>query len=127
MRTIFSLLAVLFFSASAFAGHFYEIESTDGKTKTQYRVRFGGGKLFEMRTGFDPKTKQFVYLEWKRGTEAPAHVAVIWDHRTGETIKLYKFPGVDQPLPVIPSLAEMKVCPLTGDKNYKVGKEAIVD
>ena len=70
-------------------------------------------------TAYDPASKEFVYLKWMRGEAAPKPVASIWDHRTGETIALYKFPGVKSPLPVIPSIDAMKVCPKTGDKNFK--------
>jgi hypothetical protein len=34
-------------------------------------------------------------------------------------IRLYKFPGVDQPLPAIPGIEHLKVCPFTGDKKFK--------
>jgi hypothetical protein len=59
-----------------------------------------------------------VYLTWKTGEATPEPVATIWDHKTGETVKLYKFPDAEHPLPVIPSLKDMKVCPMTGDKEF---------
>jgi hypothetical protein len=55
-----------------------------------------------------------------RDGAAPEPAGRIWDYRTGETIPLYKFPDVSQPLPVIPSIEAMKTCPLTGDKNPQV-------
>jgi hypothetical protein len=51
----------------------------------------------------------------------------VWDHRTGETIPLYRFPDAKNPLPVIPSIEAMKVCPLTGDKNFEAQLHIIVD
>lgn len=78
-------------------------------------------------TAFDPETKKFVYLQWKRSEAKPTPVMKVWDHHTGETISLYKFPDVQNPLPVIPSIEAMKVCPLTGDKNFKAKLHIIVD
>lgn len=116
--TLFTLFLV-FFAAPAFAGDGYEITSqdSDGKVVT-YQVNFGGGMMFEQHTAYDPSSKSFVYLTWKRNEDAPKPVCSIWDHATGRTIELYQFPGVDHPLPVIPSIKEMKVCPKTGDKNF---------
>jgi len=51
----------------------------------------------------------------------------VWDHRTGETIPLYRFPDTRNPLPVIPSIKAMKVCPFTNDKNFKAELYEIVD
>ena len=112
--------AIMFFASSsiAAAGTTYRITSKDGEKSVEYTVDFGGAKMFERWTGFNPESKTFVYLDFPRGSEPPAPAASIWDHRTGETIKLYKFPGVEQPLPVIPSLKDMKVCPITGDKAF---------
>jgi len=49
----------------------------------------------------------------------PEGAGAIWDHQTGQTIDLYQFPGVKHPLPAIPSIEAMKVCPRTGDRNFK--------
>jgi len=61
---------------------------------------------------------ELVYLTWKTGEATPEPVATIWDHKTGETVRLYKFPDAEHPLPVIPSLKDMKVCPMTRDKEF---------
>lgn len=108
---------ILYNSASLRAGEGHEITSTDGKTTKTYMVRFGGGKLNEMATAFDPASKKFVYLSWKRGTAMPKPAGSIWLAATGETIPLYKFPDVETPLPVIASIKDLKACPFTGDKN----------
>jgi len=50
-----------------------------------------------------------------------------WDHGTGETISLYKFPHAKHPLPVIPSIKAMKFCPFTGDKNLKAERCVMFD
>lgn len=122
MRRTCLLLAVAALSVwglPALAGTQYKVVAMNGKEKVEYEVEFGGGKLFERYTAFDPTSKKFVYLNWDRGAAEPKPAATIWDHRTGEVVPLYKFPGVDHPLPVIPSMEEMKVCPLTGDKKFK--------
>ncbi len=126
-RTILLLAILLFTQATSLAGNVYDVTSTDGMTTVTYRVRFGGGKLFEAYTAFDPASKKFVYLEWKRSDEAPKPVLTFWDHRTGETVALYKFPDVKDPLPVIPSIEDMKVCPMTGDKKFEAKLTIIVD
>ncbi len=51
----------------------------------------------------------------------------VWDHRTGETIPLYRFPDTRNPLPVIPSIKALKVCPITGDKDFKARLHIIID
>jgi hypothetical protein len=117
MRFWTALLAFLL-AGAAYAGTIYEVTATGGTEKMTYRVKFGGGKAASQWTAFDPKSKKFVYLTWERSDPAPEPVAAIWDHRTGETVKLYKFPNVEHPLPVIPSIKDMKVCPLTGDKEF---------
>jgi hypothetical protein len=109
-------------AATAAAGTIYEVTATGGAEKVTYRVKFGGGKAVRQWTAFDPAQKKFVYLTWTPAEPEPSPAATIWDHRTGETTKLYKFPGAGQPLPVIPSIAEMKVCPLTGDKAFTARK-----
>jgi hypothetical protein len=113
-------VAVVALTASiSYAGTGYTVTAKQGEKEVTYEVKFGGGRRFEQWTAFDPASKQFVYLQWPRGAAEPKPAATVWDHRTGETLKLYKFPGVESPLPVIPSVEEMKVCPLTGDKAFK--------
>jgi hypothetical protein len=109
------------------AGSEYQIDSKSGEKAVTYVVQFGGGKLFDRYTAFDPKSKKFVYLDWKRDAASPRPAATIWDHRTGESVRLYKFPGVEQPLPVIPSIEDMKVCPLTGDKHFQAKRIRFYD
>jgi len=121
---LFGLLAVV---APVRAENIYQVTSQDGDKTVNYKVRFGGNKLMDQITAFDPETKKFVYLQWKRKEEKPAPAMKVWDHRTGETIPLYRFPGAKNPLPVIPSIDSMKVCPLTGDKKFKAQVNMIVD
>jgi hypothetical protein len=111
----------------ASAGNIYKVTSQDGDKTITYEVRFGGGRLMDQLTAFDPETKKFVYLQWKRSDEKPAPAMKIWDHRTGETILLYRFPDAKNPLPVIPSIDAMKVCPLTNDKSFKAKLHIIID
>src|SRR4051812_3502496 len=115
LRILAAGLLVLATASTVLAGTIFEVTATNGKEKVTYRVKFGGGKALRQWTAFDPKSKTFVYLKWQAGEAMPEPVATIWDHRTGETVKLYKFPGVEHPLPVIPTIKDMKVCPMTGD------------
>jgi len=101
------------------AGIVYEVTVGSGDGATRYEVQFGGGMSFDEWTAFDPETRKFVYLQWPRGKPAPKPEARIWDHRSGETIDLYRFPGVAHPLPVIPSIEAMRVCPLTGGTEMR--------
>jgi len=119
-RFTLSLVSVALLVGLASAGTGYEVTSTtsDGKAIT-YEVNFGGGMMFHQYTAFDPVSKEFVYLTWPRDGRAPRAVSVIWNHHTGETMPLYRFPKVRHPLPVIPSIEAMKVCPKTGDPNFK--------
>jgi len=118
-RYALPLLSLVVLTSSVLAGTGYEISSTkQGKTVT-YMVNFGGGFTFEQHTAYDPVSKKFAYLQWPRDGQAPKPVGAIWNHQTGETIQLYQFPGVKHPLAVIPSIEAMKVCPRTGDKNFK--------
>ena len=114
------VLPCLFTAGAAFAGTGYEVtaKNAEGEEVT-YQVKFGGGKLFEQYTAFDPDSKSFVYLTWNRRGKKPEPASVIYDHKTGELIPLYKFPDAKHPLPVIPSMEAMKVCPLTGDEEFK--------
>lgn len=119
MRYLLTIGLLIVFAKPACAGTGYEVTSTkDGKSVT-YMVNFGGGFNFQQHTAYDPGSKKFVYLQWPRNEDAPKPAGVIWDHRTGETMKLFQFPGVKHPLPVIPSMEAMKVCPKTGDKNFE--------
>jgi hypothetical protein len=47
--------------------------------------------------------------------------------RTGETLSLYAFPNAKHPLPVIPPIEAMKVCPITRDIESKAKLQIIVD
>jgi hypothetical protein len=117
-RALTTLLLLGLLAGAACAGTIYEVTATKEGEKVPYRVKFGGGKAIGQWTAFDPKSKKFVYLIWKNGEPQPEPAATIWDHKTGETVKLYKFPNVDNPLPVIPSIKDIKVCPMTGDKDF---------
>lgn len=127
-RTLFFVVASLLIGVSlASAGNIYKVTSQDGDKTITYEVRFGGGRLMDQFTAFDPETKKFVYLQWKRSDEKPAPAMKVWDNRTGETILLYRFPDAKNPLPVIPSIDAMKVCPFTNDKSFKAKLHIIVD
>lgn len=119
MRKALAVALLALMSGTALAGTIYEVTAKKGDEEVKYRVKFGGGKAAIVWTAFDPDTKTFVYLSFNRDKAAvPEPAATIYDHRTGETIKLYKFPNAKNPLPVIPKLDEMKVCPLTGDTKF---------
>ncbi len=117
-RVLLLSIALLIFCSKAMAGEVYEVTSQDGEKDVTYQVRFGGGKLMDQYTAFDPETESFVYLLWKRQDEAPKPVMTIWNHRDGELLALYKFPDAKHPLPIIPNMDAIKVCPLTGDKSF---------
>jgi hypothetical protein len=128
VRNLLIAAAVLASASSlASAGTEYRITSKDGEKTITYVVQFGGGRRFERFTAFDPKSKKFVYLDFDLDGKGPTPAGTIWDHRTGETIKLFKFPKVNQPLPLIPSIEDMKVCPITGDKHFKSERFRIYD
>jgi hypothetical protein len=128
MRAVTSLLLVLLSAMFAAAGETFEITSTDGKKTIKYEVTFGGGFDHEVWTAFCPRSQKFVRVGWLRGKEKPPQVAAtIWDHQTGRTINLYRFPGCPDPLPVIDSIQAMKVCPFTGDKNFKAKRVGFAD
>lgn len=120
MRTFFVLLFCAALAIPTQAGTVYSVTAADGEgDQVTYEVKFGGGKLFEQHTAYDLASGKFVYVSWNRGDVEPKVAAEILDHATGRTIKLYDFPGADQPLPIIPSIKEMTFCPKTGDKNYQ--------
>ena len=127
MRAALALFALILLSDTACAGTIYEITATRDGQKMTYQVKFGGGRRFEQWTAFDPQTNAFVYLRWDREAREPEPAGAIWNHTTGETTKLYKFPGAEHPLPVIPSMKDMKVCPLTGDREFTSRKVVIYD
>jgi hypothetical protein len=103
-----SLLLVVLIAGTVRAGTIYEVTAQSGTETVTYQVKFGGGKAFSQYTAFDPKAKKFVYRTWKRDEDKPNPVGTIWDHRSGETIELYKFPDIEQPLPIIPSIKERR-------------------
>lgn len=119
LRYALSFLLLALLANSGLAGTGYEVTSKEGEKAVTYMVNFGGGMFFHQYTAFDPASKKFVYLTWKSDEQEPKPVCSIWNHETGKTITLYQFPGVKNPLPVIPSIEAMKVCPITGDKNFK--------
>ncbi len=126
-RIVLGLVLSVLGTVSAWAGDGYEVTARQGGKEVAYMVNFGGGKLFDQYTAFDPESKKFVYLSWKRDAKPPKPVMTIWDHNTGELIPLYKFPDVKNPLPAIPSIEAMKVCPITGDKQFKAKLVMAID
>lgn len=122
-----ALVGVLIGTSSASAGNIDQVTSRDGDKTVAYEVRSGGGKLMDQFTAFDPESKKFVYPSLERKGKPPAPVMMVWDHRTGETIPHYAVPNVKNPLPAIPSIEVMKVCPVTGDKDFKAKLHIIVD
>jgi hypothetical protein len=129
MQKLLGTCFLLFFSVSSVpAANIYQITSTDGRKTIKYEVHFGGSLDHNIWTAFCPKSQKFVYLSWLRGKQKPPQVAAtIWDHQTGRTIKLYRFPNCRDPLPVIDSIADLKVCPFTGDKKFKLVRTRIAD
>ena len=118
---------LMFVTSVSYAGTSYEVISkVDGKT-TCYMVTFGGGFQFKQHTAFDPVSNKFVYLQWARKQPDPKPVAKIWDHETGKITELYQFPGVKNPLPIIPSIRAMKVCPVTGSKDFEAIARIAID
>lgn len=127
LRLIASMVVLLVGISIARAGNIYKVTSQSGGGTITYEVGFGGGRLMDQFTAFDPDTKKFVYLKWERKGKPPTPAMKIWDHRTGETILLYAFPNAKSPLPVIPSIEAMKACPLTNDRNFKAKLHIIFD
>ncbi|PQO35598.1 hypothetical protein [Blastopirellula marina] len=126
LRYVFPLVLFVLMTNSLLAGTGYEVTAKDGDKTVTYMVKFGGARLFDQYTAFDPATKKFVYLTWNsrplgggKPEAPPKPVASIWNHATGETIELFKFPGAEHPLPVIPSIEAMKFCPITGDQHFQ--------
>ena len=111
----------------SWAGDGYEVTAKQGDKEITYQVNFGGGRMFDQYTAFDPESKQFVYLQWNRQEQPPKPAMTIWDPQSGELVPLYKFPDVKHPLPIIPSMEAMKVCPITGDRQFKARLVMAID
>jgi hypothetical protein len=111
----------------SWAGDGYEVTAKQGDKEITYQVNFGGGRMFDQYTAFDPESKQFVYLQWNRQEQPPKPAMTIWDHQSGELVPLYKFPDAKHPLPIIPSMEAMKVCPITGDRQFKARLVMAID
>ena len=124
MLTVFTLM---FATTVSYAGISYEVISKVDNDTTSYMVIFGGGRRFKQHTAFDPASKKFVYMQWARDQEDPKPIAEIWDHETGKITELYQFPGVKNPLPIIPSIKAMKVCPVTGSKDFEAIPRIAID
>ena len=120
MRWMLALLIGCLLVCPALAGTTYRVTASmaNGRVLT-YDVSFGGGRMFEQYTAFDPESQEFVYLRFNRNEEAPEPAMHYWDHTTGHFVYLYNFPGVEHPLPIIPSIQEMAYCPFTGDEDYR--------
>jgi len=120
-RIVYSLFLLVTIVGLSYSGEFYLITSSDGNTS--YKLRFGSGKAGgSSLNGFDPVTKKLVVIHLKPGEAKPKPVAKIWDHKTGKTIPLYKFPDVEQPLPVIESIKDLTFFPFTDSKDFEVKK-----
>lgn len=126
-RVLSCALTLFFFSSNAMAADAYRITSRDGDKEVTYEVIFGAIRMGDQYTAFDPETKSFVYLMWKHTEEAPKPVMTIWNHRDGSLQELYQFPDARHPLPVIPNISAMKVCPITGDKAFTFRQVGVVD
>ena len=116
-KIIHLFMILLLTSSSLYSGTLYKITSIHEDQEMTYQLMFGGGFRTCKYTAFDPVSKKFLYLSWKRNEKAPEPVASIWIHTTGKTVKLFKFPGATQALPVIPSVDDLKFCPFTGSKD----------
>jgi|TARA_B110000495_G_C22842610_1_gene491404 hypothetical protein len=117
----------MFATSVSYAGTSYEVISKVEDEITSYMVIFGGGRRFKQHTAFDPASKKFVYMQWARDKDDPKPVAKIWDHETGKITELYQFPGVKNPLPIIPSIQDMKVCPVTGSTDFEAIPRIAID
>ena len=73
---LFVSVSLLIGTSLASAGNIYKVTSKDGEKTITYEVRFGGGRLRETFTAFDPETKTFVYLEWDRKGKPPTPARV---------------------------------------------------
>lgn len=124
---LIAALTLLALTPCCLAGVVYRVTASDGKNEVTYEVKFGGGRKFELATAFDPASKKFVYLQWERDGVKPEPAGSIWDHRSGQTVQLYRFPGVAQALPIIPSIDDLTICPKTGSKKLAKRKHIIFD
>jgi hypothetical protein len=124
---IIAILTLMFATSVSYAGTSYEVISKVDDEITSYMVIFGGGRRFKQHTAFDPASKKFVYMQWARDKEDPKPIAKIWDHETGKITELYQFPGVKNPLPIIPSIQDMKVCPVTGSTDFEAIPRIAID
>ncbi len=124
---IIAILTLMFATSVSYAGTSYEVISKVEDKTTSYMVTFGGGRRFKQHTAFDPASKKFVYMQWARDKEDPKPVAKIWDHETGKITELYQFTDVKNPLPIIPSVNAMKVCPITGSKDFEAIPRIVID
>ncbi|MDC0574946.1 hypothetical protein OAO39_03335 [Pirellulaceae bacterium] len=124
---IIAILTLMFATSVSYAGTSYEVISKVEDKTTSYMVTFGGGRRFKQHTAFDPASKKFVYMQWGRDKEDPKPVAKIWDHETGKITELYQFTDVKNPLPIIPSVNAMKVCPITGSKDFEAIPRIVID
>jgi hypothetical protein len=124
---IIAILTLMFATSVSYAGTSYEVISKVEDEITSYMVIFGGGRRFKQHTAFDPASKKFVYMQWARDKDDPKPVAKIWDHETGKITELYQFPGVKNPLPIIPSIQDMKVCPVTGSTDFEAIPRIAID
>ena len=124
---IIAILTLMFATSVSYAGTSYEVISKVEDKTTSYMVIFGGGRRFKQHTAFDPASKKFVYMRWERGKDDPKPAAKIWDHETGKITELYQFPGVKNPLPIIPSIQDMKVCPVTGSTDFEAIPRIAID
>ena len=124
---IIAILTLMFATSVSYAGTSYEVISKVEDKTTSYMVIFGGGRRLKQHTAFDPARRKFVYMQWARDKEDPKPVAKIWDHETGKITELYQFPDVKNPLPIIPSINAMRVCPITGSKDFEAIPRIAID
>ena len=127
MQFIFALMIVVMSTSLTVAGDIYKVTVEQRGKASSFEVSFGEGKLGYRYKAFDPQSKKFVSLTWLRDEPAPKPAGAIWDHQTGRRIKVYRFPDVDVPLPIIRSVHDIKICPYTGGKVTKVEKVGFFD
>jgi hypothetical protein len=60
----FVLVGLLIGTSPASAGNIYKVTSQDGEKTITYEVRFGGRRLMDQFTAFNPETKKFVHLRF---------------------------------------------------------------
>jgi hypothetical protein len=133
------LLAVLALAISvtasiAWAGTTYLLTCGNEKCGFKGEVKFGGGRIFEMVTGYCLKCEKFVYLRWtregkgvKNQTPKPQAVGRIWDATTGRTIDLYACPHCTSAFLPIASEEDLRCCPKCGQPTLKQEECEIYD